>query len=551
MSRSAVELSGVPDSVYHWIAGELVVVIRLPRRPPDDALDTLAEQVRSQLNHFLAPHGLILETYGTMGRWLNRPSLPTARRHVFIFGLHRQQPLAAIFFHARHSDPSVPDAAPMAISYLQGQLERLAQIGLYLVSAMPNWLVGAAPAFYADGGPAVPPRPARQLDLPPTRDTSDGWHLSFLDPAIAFDPNGAQNVVVAVLDTAPTSNQLYRAASLPELSQHWLIQRLVADMQSGSGSFEIEYDRYPVLNDVGTGRNAQGAPYYYRMQDHGLFVAGLIRDVAPRAHIRLIRVLNDFGGGDLYNLFAALTDLEQELVSGSIRRLVINLSLTTLPDIHRLPYVWFYQRQWSSSQLMGAIRMLAHIEAGLQLLFESLSAHGVLIVAAAGNDSLGAQTQGQLPRPPRAPARYPTTLSVTAVNSRFAPARFANAACMPPLNAGVATFGGDSVGVTDSNGLPEAVRGIFISSTFPEGEPNIFGWADWSGSSFATPIISGLGAHFLAQGWSAANTITRFSMGLGRRSEQLFGSRLDVPSLLANGVRVRQQFYAPSTKELS
>ncbi len=550
MSRNGVELSDVPDSVYHWIAGELVVVIRLPRRPPDDALDTLVEQVRSQLNHFLAPHDLILETYGTMGRWLNRLSLPTARRHVFIFGLHRQQPMAAIFFHARHSDPSVADAAPLAISYLQGHIERLAQTGLYLVSAMPNWLVGAAPAFYADGGPAAPPRSAPQLSLSAEGDTSGGWHLSFLDSAIPFDPSGAQDVLVAVLDTAPTSNQLYRAASQPELSQHWLIQRLAADMQSGSGSFEIEYDRYPVLNDVGTGHNAQGDPYYCRMPDHGLFVAGLIRDVAPQSHIRLIRVLNDFGGGDLYNLFAALTDLEQELVSGSIRRLVISLSLTTLPDISRLPYVWFYQRQWPSQQLMGAIRMLAHIEAGLQLLFESLYAHGVLIVAAAGNDSLRAQTQGQLPRPPRAPARYPTTLSVTSVNSRFAPSRFANAACMPPFNAGVATFGGDSVGVTDSNGLPEAVRGIFISSTFPEGEPNRFGWADWSGSSFATPIISGLGAHFLAQGWSAANIITRLSTGLGRRSEQLFGSRLDVPLLMANVVRVRQQFSAPGTKKL-
>ncbi len=248
MSRNGVELSDVPDSVYHWIAGELVVVIRLPRRPPDDALDTLVEQVRSQLNHFLAPHDLILETYGTMGRWLNRLSLPTARRHVFIFGLHRQQPMAAIFFHARHSDPSVADAAPLAISYLQGHIERLAQTGLYLVSAMPNWLVGAAPAFYADGGPAAPPRSAPQLSLSAEGDTSGGWHLSFLDSAIPFDPSGAQDVLVAVLDTAPTSNQLYRAASQPELSQHWLIQRLAADMQSGSGSFEIEYDRYPVLN---------------------------------------------------------------------------------------------------------------------------------------------------------------------------------------------------------------------------------------------------------------------------------------------------------------
>ncbi|HEY6285883.1 MAG TPA: hypothetical protein VIX20_09495, partial [Ktedonobacteraceae bacterium] len=101
-------------------------------------------------------------------------------------------------------------------------------------------------------------------------------------------------------------------------------------------------------------------------------MTGLIRDVAPGAHIRLIRILNDYGGGDVYNIFAALTDLEVELGSGGIRRLVINLSLNIMPDIRRLPYVWFDHRQWPSTQLAGAVRVLAHIEEGLRLLFESL-----------------------------------------------------------------------------------------------------------------------------------------------------------------------------------
>jgi hypothetical protein len=278
------------------------------------------------------------------------------------------------------------------------------------------------------------------------------------------------------------------------------------------------------------------------MPDHGLFVAGLIRDIAPSARIRLIRVLDDFGGGDLYNLFAALTDLEQELVSGAIRRLVINLSLTILPDVRRLPYIWFDNRQWPSAQLSRVTRVLAHIEEGLRLLFESLYAHGALIVAAAGNDSMLAHKQGLPPQPPRAPARYESTLSVTSVNSRFAPSRFANMACMPPLNAGVATFGGDSYGSVDANRLPDAVRGIYISPNFPGGEPNMSGWADWSGSSFATAIITALGAHLMALGWSTPNAIARIVAGRERRTDFLFGSHPDVPALLANVIRVQQQF---------
>ena len=107
-----------------------------------------------------------------------------------------------------------------------------------------------------------------------------------------------------------------------------------------------------------------------------------------------------------------------ELGSGAIRRLVINLSLNIMPDIRRLPYVWFDHRQLPSTQLAGAMRVLAHIEEGLRLLFESLYAHDVLIVAAAGNDSFLSKKQGQKPRPPRIPARYDTTVSVASVNSR-------------------------------------------------------------------------------------------------------------------------------------
>jgi hypothetical protein len=468
--------------------------------------------------------------------------MPPVRRRAFIFGLHRQQPYVAIFFHTRHADSSVEDPAPITLSYLQAQLEQLVQVGLHVVSAMPNWLVTAAPVIYATGGPALPPRPAPMPNVPPTANTLMGWRVSLLDPGIPFDPNGAQEAVIAILDTAHHPDRIYSAAIRPELRRNWLLQRLATNLRSANGSFEIEYNRYPVTDDVRTGRDFQDNSRYYSMPDHGLFVAGLIRDVALRARIRLIRILNDYGGGDLYNLFAALTDLEHELASGSIRRLVLNLSLTIMPDIRRLSYVWFNHQQWASPRLMGAMRVLTHIEEGLRLLFESLYAHGALIVAAAGNDSILANERGQSPQPPRAPARYETTLSVTSVNSRFAPSAFANAASFPPLNTGVATFGGDAFGSIDANGLPDAVRGVFISSTFPGGEQNTSGWADWCGSSFATPIISGFGAQLLAQGWSATNAMTRIIAGQGRSSENLFGPSPDVPKLLANLVRVQQRF---------
>jgi Subtilase family len=543
MSLSATDVMGIPEELFHWVPGEMVVIVRLPRLPVDDSQDRLVEQVRAQLNQFLKQYSITLELYGMYGRWREAPAMPPVRRRSFIFGLHKKQPLLAIFFHTRHADPTVTDALPMALSYLQAHQEHLVQVGLHIVSAMPNWLVTAAPLFYGEGGPAVLPRPAPMLDI--TSSPSNallGWHIRLLDQTIPLDAKGAEDVLVAVLDTAHYPDRVLSAAARPELRRNWLLQRLASDLRNEDGSFVIEYDRYALSSDVRTGRDQYNDSRYYVMPDHGLSVAGLIRDIAPRARIRLIRVLNDYGGGDLYSLFAALTDLERELVAGSIRRLVINLSLTIMPDIRRLPYIWFDHRQWPTTQLSGAVRVLGHIEEGLRLLFESLHAHGALIVAAAGNDSTAALQQSLSPRPPRAPARYDSTLGVTSLNSTFAPSNFANAANMPPYESGLATFGGDGYGATDSNALPDAVRGIYISSTFPGGEKNASGWADWSGSSFSAAIATGLGTHLIAQGWSAYNTMIRLAGGQERQSENLFGAAPEAPSLLGNIIRVQQRF---------
>jgi Subtilase family len=542
MALNAVDLMTAPEQIFHWIPGEMILVVRLHRPASGEAQEALVEQIRSQLNTFLARYSLVLEPYGSYGRWREAAALPPIRRRSFVFGLHKPQPLLAIFFHVRHANPALPDPMPMALSYLQRHLEEIAQTGLHIVSAMPNWLVTAAPVFYEEGGPAAPPRPAPRLDLPTSGNPPIGWHVSFVDPMLQFDPNGAEDVLIAVLDTAHHPDRLLSAATRPELKRNWLLQRLAANLRSDNGSFEIEYDRYPVTSDVRTGQDAYGESRYYSMPDHGIFVSGLLRDVVPHARIRLIRVLDDFGGSDLYNFFAALTDLEQELVSGAIRRLVINLSLLVMPDSRLVPYIWFKNRKWETTQLAGVTRILMHIEEGLRLLFESLYAHGTLIIAAAGNDSTQSNRQGKPRRPPRTPARYESVLGVSSVNSRFAPSRFANMANVPPFDTGVATFGGDGYGVTDAMGLPDAVRGIYLSPTFPGGEQNTSGWADWTGTSFATPIISGLGAHLLAQGYSASNALNRIVTGQARRTDKLFGPGPDVPELLANVIRVQQRF---------
>src|SRR5579875_1937761 len=100
MTPGAADLVGRPTELFYWVRGEMVVVVQLPRRPAEDALELLAEQVRSQLNALLEPHHLMLEPYGSGGHWQEeaKPSRPPIRQRAFLFGYHRQQPLVAIFY---------------------------------------------------------------------------------------------------------------------------------------------------------------------------------------------------------------------------------------------------------------------------------------------------------------------------------------------------------------------------------------------------------------------------------------------------------------------
>jgi hypothetical protein len=50
MSRSSTEFMGAHEKLFHWVPGEMVVIVRLPRIPGDDAQELVVEQVRAQLD---------------------------------------------------------------------------------------------------------------------------------------------------------------------------------------------------------------------------------------------------------------------------------------------------------------------------------------------------------------------------------------------------------------------------------------------------------------------------------------------------------------------
>jgi subtilisin family serine protease len=96
---------------------------------------------------------------------------------------------------------------------------------------------------------------------------------------------------------------------------------------------------------------------------------------------------------------------------------------------------------------------------------------------------------------PRLPARFETVLGVAATTSDpRRPARYSNVGDEQELGDHVATFGGNSSEALEPE---DGVIGLY-SGEFPDKRPNETGWAFWSGTSFATAIVSGIAANFWA-----------------------------------------------------
>ncbi len=373
------------------------------------------------------------------------------------------------------------------------------------------------------------PRPADwRFDFPGQEDTIKRWRSRPQEP-----------VLVAVLDTCPTRRQLAAAgARYGAINPLWKKVAAEADPASPGRKFfvderpsvpreELDAHLRNILPNWGAELGKEDTDHrLFWMPDHGLFAAGIVRDVAHDAEIHLLRVLNDYGVGDLWALTTALAGLPALMQARGKKRLVVNLSLgMDVPPGGRQVSFWLpgaaqrvagllRESRDIRTSLMGEKDILDLLDAShgsVRIVLNWLRAElgeevgrrrvdNVLIVGAAGNDNqAGAMS---IPPEPRYPARYDDVLGVAAVGSTMDAAEYSNRGDAQVLGNGVAVFGGDARRpATDAT--PEVGRrpvfGIFGSNTYPrEGTLNESGWAKWAGTSFATPIIAGLVATYWA-----------------------------------------------------
>ena len=380
----------------------------------------------------------------------------------------------------------------------------------------PNWLTVAYP--FACGSPAGLPVAA----APKTRVGPFGFKDAL---ARALKEPAQGEVIVAVLDTCPSQEAVDKAAA--RFGPNTLLRDVQREVQMNAPALVPPAAYGPHLAgglprlqwDVLSGR-LHDHPDEFRMADHGLFVAGVVYQILEQVgrvgRVHLIRVLNDFGIGDLFAISHALAALPRALLGSDEPRageprLVVNLSLgIDLPIPARLLERWLPHASRDPDVFRDKLPDLAatldQLHGNLADIIGWLTRRGVLTVAATGNDALRPDVPPGAPPPPRFPARYDEVLGVAATRRDLQTAAgYSNrgelaAAAWP---GDISTAGGnivpaaaaDQPGATDP---ADGVLGIFSADRLPGGAANHSGWVRWAGTSFSTPIVAAIAARVWA-----------------------------------------------------
>lgn len=296
--------------------------------------------------------------------------------------------------------------------------------------------------------------------------------------------------------------------------------------------------------------------YTYTVE-HGLFVAGLVHFVAPNADIELVRVLNNQGVGELYTLTTELDKLLADNTdtdgNADLNNVVINLSLGFHPEVKNVD-----DSEFSDEEIVKAFRT--------QL--EVISEAGAIIVAAAGNHSSeflsvnsvkeirekapnygdffafenGIDTMDSM-----YPARWATTISVSGFGTNLRGLScFSNAddnSIMAPSGGGYQgepqlVEGEEKPTVAICQSPRELCEGLGLdyNCQYSVVSTTTRGYGQWAGTSFGTPIVSGIVALVLEKCNQNedlfSQTIRNFMLNQYKAEDQDPPNRLDVNRIM-------------------
>jgi len=338
---------------------------------------------------------------------------------------------------------------------------------LLLIGVTPNWLCGATQGTSIGiGGPGSVPTIPRALGrVPPItwsaeQERKNSWRAA-----------SKRDVHVFVLDTLRLDER--GEVSPPRLE--------IDDAVSADSNALLVNDEAGHPIKIG---NPTADDSY--MPEHGPFIAGIIKAIAPKAIVHVVQVLNDHGIGSIESIaagFETVSDMQRKLGDAPC---LVNCSFVIAAPVG------------NSKQVLNAdTRFTEHdttdLDYGAQDPDRTRSSHALFsnivdlalareiqagIVAAAGNDSAGL-TQGTPPFKARYPARLDQVLGVGALEPGCTRADFSNAPDRPG-DIGLMTLG-------------RLVAPFFDSGT------RTMGLREWAGTSFAAPVITGLIAKLMGE----------------------------------------------------
>lgn len=371
-------------------------------------------------------------------------------------------------------------------------------------AASPVWLCGATSTQspVPQGCPLTPPM---AVD-----DSCASWHinLSNLSPRRLKSMKGV-GVTVFILDTLPDRKVISRAAKKAGDDNSLLFD--VDKNVKFNYSIPLHVSTVRGAHLLATGKDVYGRHVDFKMPDHGLFIAGIVRDIAPKASIECIRVLNEYCVGDMNTLIQALQYIHDRMSSGgdlNEKPVVINMSLVIPTKDETKSKGIDPDTGGPDNDVLTCLRQP----------IQSLVDLGAIFVASAGNEG----DMRENPMGNRPPALYPAAFAnppesiegIIPVGAVKGDGKVTSYSCFPGPR-GIATYGGE-IPTVDPPDPPrsnptvtfsDALRGIYSSkdypalssdSPFPEYKaPNDHGWAYWVGTSFATPIISAVASRVL------------------------------------------------------
>src|SRR6266699_872160 len=173
---------------------------------------------------------------------------------------------------------------------LNKELKGAGQLPVAITS--PTWLSGGTPADGVQGCPLTPPIPVT--------DSCSNWHIRLPHLSSDLKSKKGDGVTVFILDSFPERGVIARAARDAEDDN--LLLRKVNETVTFDYSFMSGIQDVLEMGETqGTfvGKDVYGRHYPILLADHGLFIAGIVRDLAPDACIECVRVLDDLCVGDV------------------------------------------------------------------------------------------------------------------------------------------------------------------------------------------------------------------------------------------------------------